>query len=458
MKGTIPGTHIRIASTRFVAVAALAAGLTVFTIAAAVVCTAIRLVADRLGLSPGRRRSDGSAFDLLCLSQVPWQGMWQRNQHTMSRLARNGRVIYARPISTIEAADNPRHLAFVFGPEVRENLRVVSPVILWGDTRSGSVRWLNRLLVASSLRFALWRAGGGGLPVVLWFYFPRWDYLCGALGESLVVYDIQDDYTTWTNATRDIAERERRLLRRADVVFTGTRSLCRRKVGLHPDMRFVQNGVESAHFARARADETEIPAALAGLPRPVIGYFGLIGDRIDTGILDLLAERHPEWSIVLVGPVREEMCAVPDRPNIHLTGPADYADLPGYLKGFDVAIIPYLLNETTMDLNPTKLLEYLAGGRPVVSTAMHDVVELFGDRVGVARDPEEFLALTEAAVDRPDPERIERNVEFAMGFTWDAMVERMRSMVIDALDRAGSPGGSAPADGGACEQTTGEGG
>ena len=180
-------------------------------------------------------------------------------------------------------------------------------------------------------------------------------------------------------------------------------------------------------------EETEVPADLRALPRPVIGYFGLIGDRIDVSIIETLADRHPEWSIALVGPVREEMCAVPVRPNILVTGQRDYDLLPGYLKGFDVAIIPYLLNETTMDLNPTKLLEYLAGGRPVVSTAMTDVVELFGDYVAIAHDSEEFLRLTERAVENPDQERIGRGVEFAGGFTWEAMTARMRRLILESL-------------------------
>jgi glycosyltransferase involved in cell wall biosynthesis len=253
-----------------------------------------------------------------------------------------------------------------------------------------------------------------------------------------VVYDIQDEYLTWTNATRDIAIREQRLLMKSDLVFTGTNSLCKKKRKWNQNIHFVQNGVENEHFSLALKGDTEIPEDLVRLPRPVIGYFGLIGDRVDVSILEILADTHPEWSIALIGPVREEMCTVPDRDNIYLMGQKEYRSLPGYLKGFDVAIVPYLLNETTMDLNPTKLLEYLSGGKPVVSTAMTDVIELFSEYVGVARNREEFLALTQQAVESPDKVLINHGIEFAREFTWESMVERMGKMILEALDR-GNP-------------------
>ena len=433
---TIHGTGIRLFSARFFVVFSLAALMSLLTIGSSLVFSGLWAI-RRMGRSGARRvRGGNGRFELVCISHVPWDGVWQRNQQTMSRLSRSEKVIYVRSASTIEVSDNPRHLAYFFGKAVDPGLLVLNPVTLWGDTRIGLIRRLNRWILISFIRFGMLRAGFAGSTIVLWFYFPRHESVCGGLGERLVVYDIQDEYLTWTNAAPDIGARERRLLEKTHLVFTGTNSLFRKKRQWNPNIHFIQNGVESDHFSRALREDTEVPAGLKRLLRPVIGYFGLIGDRIDCPLLEAMAEKHPEWSIVLVGPVREEMCKVPRKENIHLTGQVDYTLLPGYLKGFDVAIIPYLLNETTMDLNPTKLLEYMAGGRPVVSTAMTDVVELFGEFVGVAHDRDEFLALTEKFAGNPDEAWIRRGIEFANGFTWEAMVQRMREMILKALEKA----------------------
>jgi glycosyltransferase involved in cell wall biosynthesis len=432
-KRTFHGTDIPYFSMKFLTVIFLATLLSLTTVLVAVVFSVISAVGRMVKTPSGTKRVDDGEFELVCLSHVPWDGLWQRNQQTMSRLSVTEKVIYARPVHTIEASLNRRHLSCFFGKRGDGNLLVINPVIFWGDTRLRSIQRLNRWIILSNLKFGMMRAGFKDLPLVLWLYFPRWWYIYGGLGEDLLVYDIQDDYVTWTTATRDTATREQNLLERSHLVFTGTNSLSRNKRRWNQNIHFVQNGVESDHFSRALREDTVIPEDIRDLPHPIIGYFGLIGDRVDVSIIEILADRHPEWSILLIGPVRDEMCDVPVRDNIYLTGQRDYDTLPGYLKGFDVAIIPYLLNDTTMDLNPTKLLEYLAGGKPVVSTAMTDVAELFSDYVGVAHDPLEFLALTEEAVEKPDESLIERGIEFANGFTWEEMARRMREMILEML-------------------------
>ena len=430
-RGCLPGTHIRYFSVRFLRVMSVAVLLSLATLVASAIFSIVLAISRRRRSFPDGER-DG--FELICISHVPWDEVWQRNQQTMSRISRNEKVIYARPVHAIEVSDNMRHLASFFGRRVDGgDLTILSPIVLWGETRFAAVRCLNRWIALSSIRYCMVRSGYGGRPLVLWFYFPKWEHICGGLGEDLVVYDIQDEYLTWTNATKDIDVRERRLLARSDIVFTGTNSLARKKKEMNRNIHFIQNGVEADHFALALREDTKIPALLMAVPKPVIGYFGLIGDRIDPAILEIIADTHPEWSLVLIGPVREDLCTLPKRSNILLTGQVDYEELPGYLKGFDVAIIPYHMNETTMDLNPTKLLEYLAGGKRVVSTAMNDVVEFFEDYVGVAHDPQSFLALTEEAVERPDEAFIRNGIAFANGFNWEAMVDRIRRMLIQAL-------------------------
>lgn len=436
-RGFLFGTNIQTRSLTFVLLLVRTVLVSMMTLGLSLGFRIFCLLKRLSNAIPGLHDSgtDKGVFELVCISHVPWDGLWQRNQQTMSRLSKSERVIYARSANALEISDNRKHLKYLLGKRIDKDLFVISPIILWGDTRLSLIRRMNRWILLSYIRFAMIRAGFTGLPKVLWFYFPRSEYLCGGLGEHLIVYDILDEYTTWTNATRDIVLRERNLLEKADLVITGTNSLCKKKRKWNPNIHFVQNGVEKDHFRRAMNESTEVPDDLKPYPHPVIGYFGLLGDRIDVSIIEKLADRHSEWTIALVGPVREEMCALPERPNILVTGQREYDMLPGYLKGFDVAIIPYLLNETTMDLNPTKLLEYLAGGKPVVSTAMTDVVELFSDYVGVAHDSEQFLMLTESAVENPDEDHIARGIRFANGFTWEAMAERIRDLIIESLEK-----------------------
>jgi glycosyltransferase involved in cell wall biosynthesis len=433
-QGLVFGSNIRYVSLKFLVLFFCAFLLCLATLVTALFFTLVWGARSAVRIFSSTKNEGKHEFEMVCVSHVPWDGVWQRNQQTMSRMSEKEKVVYVRAANALEIAANPRHLTSYFGRKITEDLVVVSPVILWGDTRFGLVRKFNRWILLSFIRFGMLRAGFTRLPLILWFYFPRSWYICGGLGESLVVYDIQDEYLTWTNATRDIGIREENLLKRSHIVFTGTNSLCRKKRKYNENIHFIQNGVESEHFAVALKEETEVPEDIRDVPHPVIGYFGLIGDRIDCNILENLADKHPDWSIVLIGPVREEMCSVPMRKNIICTGQREYETLPGYLKGFDVAVIPYLLNETTMDLNPTKLLEYMAGGRPVISTAMTDVVELFSDHVSVASSVEEFLELTEKAAEDPDEEMVRNGIEFALGFTWEAMTDRMRAMLLETLD------------------------
>jgi glycosyltransferase involved in cell wall biosynthesis len=397
-----------------------AALMTVVTLAAALLMSIARAA---WGVWPGGKGKRHGDFELVCVSHVPWDGVWQRNQQTMLRLSRTEKVVYVRPVTTRGVAGDPRILIYFFGKKINDRLIVVNPVILWGETRFGWIRKLNRFILISFIRFGMQRTGFTGLPLDL----------SGGLGESLTVYDIQDEYLTWTTAAKDIGIREQHLLKKADIVFTGTNSLLKKKKKYHRNIHFIQNGVESDHFAAALRQDTVVPEDLKALPDPVIGYFGLIGDRVDISLLERMADGHPEWSIVLIGPVREDTCTVPNKKNIYLLGEKPYQSLPGYLKGFDVAIIPYFMNETTMDLNPTKLLEYFAGGKPVVSTALTDVVELFGDYTYVAHDREEFLTLTEQVIRAPDHSHIEKSIAFARGFTWEAMAGRIRDLLLANL-------------------------
>ena len=172
---------------------------------------------------------------------------------------------------------------------------------------------------------------------------------------------------------------------RADVVFTGGHKLFEAKSQLHDNCHFYGCGVDGEHFGQARAAGTAVPADLAAMPKPVLGYFGVVDERMDYDLVARLADANPNWSVVMVGPVlKVDPSALPRRPNLHWLGQRAYADLPAFCKGFDLCLMPFALNEATEFINPTKALEYMATGRMIVSTAVPDVVRNFGSVVKIA--------------------------------------------------------------------------
>jgi len=228
----------------------------------------------------------------------------------------------------------------------------------------------------------------------------------------------------------------------AYVVVTGGYQLFESKSKLHPSVHFYGCGVDVEHYGKARLDETLVPDSVASLPRPVFGYFGVIDERLDYELIAALADRLPEASVVMAGPVvKVDRAELPDRPNIHWLGQQAYADLPALVKGFDVCLMPFALNEATKYINPTKTLEYMAGGKPVVSTAVADVVRNFTPIVQVGNTPQEFVDAVERAWREPDAALLAGGIERAEASTWDAIVDSIRTDVQQAVfDRVAARG------------------
>jgi len=193
-------------------------------------------------------------------------------------------------------------------------------------------------------------------------------------------------------------------------------------------------GVDADHYAKARDATTALPADVAGLPHPVFGYFGVVDERLDYALIAALADAAPQGSVVIVGPTAKvDPAELPRRPNLHWLGQRAYADLPAYTKAFDVCLMPFALNEATENINPTKTLEYMAAGKPVVSTAVADVVRQFTSIVDVGHDHREFIALAMRAAGAPDAHRLARGIERARSATWDAIVDAMRGHMLAGL-------------------------
>jgi len=191
-------------------------------------------------------------------------------------------------------------------------------------------------------------------------------------------------------------------------------------------------GVDVTHFGKAREAATKIPGDIAPLRKPVLGYFGVIDERMDYDLLVKLAEANPDWSIAMVGP-HIKVDKVPQRPNLHWLGQKNYTELPAYCKAFDVCMMPFALNEATEFINPTKALEYMATGKPIVSSAVADVVTNFGAVVNIARTHEEFISLCRAAIETPNAERIDAGIKQAAENSWDSIVAQLEKHVATAL-------------------------
>jgi glycosyltransferase involved in cell wall biosynthesis len=349
----------------------------------------------------------------------------------MSRLSQNHPVLFIETVGPdLElAAPLARFYRIPDHPNITR-LRLQFPSWRWGD--GDYVDSERRRLVQELLSGPL--AGKFDNPIQ-WFYDPMAvRAFAGYMGEALTVYDCMDELSKFKFAPQEIADRELELLERADLVFTGGRKLFEVKSQYHGNCHFYGCGVDGDHFGKARLAATVIPPDLADLPRPTLGFFGVVDERIDYDLLARLADANPGWSVVMVGPVMKVNPAVlPKRPNLHWLGQRPYEDLPALCKGFDICLMPFALNEATEFINPTKALEYMATGREVISTAVPDVVRNFGSVVKIAKTPEEFVWLCQRAVEEPDAAAIGRGLKMASANSWDSIVGQLEDHLAAAL-------------------------
>lgn len=376
-------------------------------------------------------RGDPEAFPIVVHCHLCWDWVWQRPQQFLSRLSRRHRVLFVETVGPDPELVTPlaRLRTAPEAPGV-SILRVQFPSWRWED---GAFVDAERCrIVQETLRGPL--AGQFDDPVQ-WFYDPMAvTALAGQLGEAAIVYDCMDELSQFRFAPPELKKRETELLKRADVVFTGGRRLFESKRHHNSNCHFYGCGVDVAHFGKARDEQTALAPDIAALPQPVLGYIGVIDERIDYELLAKLADAEPSWSIAMVGPVlKVDESALPRRPNLHWLGRRDYTDLPAVAKGFRVCLMPFALNEATEFINPTKSLEYMATGRMIVSSAVPDVVANFGSVVKVAESHEGFIEACREAVRQPDETAIRQGLEMAAANTWENIVAKLEEHVAAAL-------------------------
>jgi glycosyltransferase involved in cell wall biosynthesis len=365
---------------------------------------------------------------LICLSHLRWDFVYQRPQHLMTRFARGRRVYFVEePIY----GEGPARLAVT--PR-GEGLHVVVPRLPEGTEIDEAERLQKKLL---DQLFEGHRID----DYVLWYYTPMALAWTGHLRPLATVYDCMDELSAFRGAPPALRERERELFGRADLVFTGGRSLYEAKQGQHRSVHLFPSSIDAAHFMQAREAAAD-PADQTQIGRPRIGFFGVIDERLDRELIDAAARLRPDWQFVMVGPVvKIDPRELPRRANIHYLGSKSYEELPGYIAGWDVAVLPFARNESTRFISPTKTPEYLAAGRPVVSTSIRDVVRPYGE-MGLARiadTPEEFVAAVEASLAEGFERLRAAADEFLARISWDRTWDDMAGL-IDGAVAARRPG------------------
>ncbi len=295
------------------------------------------------------------------------------------------------------------------------------------------VRRANRLLLVASLKLLL-KLRGVRRPIT-WFVVPHMAPLVGQLGERLSVYYCIDDYAALPDVDVEaVRGMDEALTRGADLVFVASDTLLERKRALNANTHVSPHGVDYDHFVTAQDPGLATPEDIAKLPRPIIGFFGLIERWIELDLIKFMAEKRPHWTFLMIGRIAVPEAEVPRLPNIHYLGRRPYETLPAYGKAFDVAIIPYHLTQQVLHSNPIKLREYLAMGKPIVSVSAPEI-DKFADHVAIARSHDEYLAkVDEAVANGLSAERVKRQTEHAATMTWDANLRRVMAVVEARLD------------------------
>lgn len=371
------------------------------------------------------KNTKASEYDLVCLSHLRWNFVYQRPQHLLSRFAKQRRVVFfEEPIFS----DQPTKLEITRGDD---NLIVAVPHISHSDKETSNVEDIQREMLDKL--FGEQRIEN----FVLWFYTPMAYGFASHLKPNAIVYDCMDELSAFKFAPPELLSNEEQIYNKADLVFTGGQSLYEAKKNRHPRVYAFPSSIDAAHFRQARS-LTEEPEDQKSIARPKLGYCGVIDERIDLQLLAQMAALRPEWQFVMIGPVvkiSEE--DLPRRANIHYLGGKNYQDLPKYLAGWDVALMPFALNESTRFISPTKTPEYLAAGKPVVSAPIRDVVRPYGEMnlVYIASTAEEFVAACEKALSEHSQAKVKNADGFLSKTSWDKTFSEMAKLIDDAVEK-----------------------
>ena len=361
---------------------------------------------------------------IIVFSHLRWDFVYQRPQHLLSRLAKHYRIVFIE--EPVYEADNTG----VTISDPLPNLTVYRPItpVEQPGFDAAHMPYLAKIVRDIGAQY--------DSPIV-WFYTPMALPLLEEFEASLVVYDCMDELSAFKNPPPCLLQHESKLLEMADVVFTGGPSLYAAKKNRHPNVHCFPSSVDVHHFRQA-LDRNAADASMRALPRPRLGFYGVIDERFDHAIISQMADAHPAWQIVLAGPVVNKIDpqVLPRQANVIYIGQQSYHVLPKLLAAWDVCLMPFAMNESTKFISPTKSLEYMAAELPIVSTPVKDVVDLHSDVVEIASTTEEFIAACERVLAMPAAQqqsRIRLMRDKLSRTSWDATGARMHELLVKAM-------------------------
>lgn len=353
-------------------------------------------------------QQEKSVYDMVVFCHLRWDFVYQRPQHVISRMAKNYKILFV---------EEPWHRPEESGSrlnKVSDMLHVLQPNTTGIDGISNIIR--EYADVTSDM--------------IAWFYSPSFVSILSQINFSTVIYDCMDELSLFKGAPAELIEHERYLIANADIVFTGGKSLYESKAKLHENVHCFPSSVDRAHFAKA-LNGIAVPGDIAAIQLPVIDYCGVIDERINLELLDGAAARLPEAAFVMIGPLAKiGEHDLPRRRNIHYLGMKDYSELPGYIKAFKLAMMPFALNDATKYISPTKTLEYMAAHKPIISTAITDVVRDYAHCVSIVNNIDDFESAVREILIMEDKDAVTDNYDKILDRTsWDNTVSKMHSHI-----------------------------
>lgn len=347
-------------------------------------------------------------YDMIVFCHLRWQFVYQRPQHIISRLAKEMKILMVEEPIGFE----PEEINTASVQKVSENLHILQPKV---HRIEDIASILPKYVCNSDINLG-------------WFYSPSFVPLLEVFTFNTVVYDCMDELSLFKGAPQHLIDQEKYLLANADIVFTGGKSLYESKSKLHYNVHCFPSSVDELHFAQAR-NGIAVPEDIAEIKWPIVGYFGVIDERIDLDLIRESARQLPDVSFVMIGPLAKiEELDLPRAQNIHYLGMKSYNELPGYLKAFDIAMMPFALNEATKFISPTKTLEYMAAGKPIISTKIKDVERDYSHCVRLIDDTETFCqGITQ--IKSEQSERTKHYTEILKNTSWDATVSKMQTLI-----------------------------
>jgi len=359
--------------------------------------------------------------DIVCMSHLRWDFVFQRPQHLLTRFAQHGRLFYFEEPYFYDNAQPRLEVTTREGGNINIVVVHLPNGLTPQESDAKQIELLNAFFAEKGLdRF------------IFWYYTPMALEITRQLKPILTVFDCMDELSAFKGAPPRLRELETEMFQKADLVFTGGHSIYDLKKDQHPAVYAFPSSIDKAHFAQARQAITE-PEDQANIPHPRFGFYGVVDERFDIELLRGMAALRSDWHFVIIGPVvKIEASVLPQAKNIHYLGGKNYKQLPIYLSGWDVALLPFALNESTKYISPTKTPEYLAGGKPVVSTSIKDVIRPYGELglVHIADTPETFVAaIEEALTERNDADWLRRTDEYLANISWDNTWQHMVSLM-----------------------------